>query len=65
MDRIALAAIASGLVLILATIATVVTGQSADGLPMLAAIGAILSGGIIVCGLVVLERRATSPLPAA
>jgi len=65
MDRIALAAIVSGLVLILATIGTVMTGLSAEGMPVLVAIGAILSGGIIVASLAVLERRAASPLPAA
>jgi uncharacterized membrane protein YozB (DUF420 family) len=61
MDRIALAAIAFGLVLILAIVGSLVNGVSSDSLPILAAVGATLSGGAIVAGLTVLERRAFSP----
>ncbi|SHJ62767.1 hypothetical protein SAMN02745194_02988 [Roseomonas rosea] len=61
MDRIALALIASGLVLILAIVGTVLGGMSSDALPTYAALGAALSGTVIVTGLAMLERRAFSP----
>jgi len=58
MDRIALALIASGLVLILALVGSVLGGNAAGHDPILAALGAALSGGGIVAGLIMLERRA-------
>lgn len=58
MDRIALALISSGLVLILAIVGTVLGGTPSDVTSTYAAIGAALSGSAIVTGLAILERRA-------
>jgi hypothetical protein len=63
MDRIALALIASGLVLILAIVGVVLGGTAQDS-AVYAAIGAALSGCSIVTGLALLERRAFSPRTA-
>lgn len=58
MDRIALALIASGLVLILTIVVRVLGGSAAEALPSYAGAGAALAGAAIVAGLVMLERRA-------
>jgi hypothetical protein len=58
MDRIALALIASGLVLILSIVVAVLGGTPSHALPGYAAAGAALSGSAIVAGLALLERRA-------
>jgi len=58
MDRIALALIASGLVLILAIVGVVLGGTPSGHTPVLAALGAAISGSGIVAGLAMLERRA-------
>jgi hypothetical protein len=57
MDRIALSLIASGLVLILTIVVTVLGSGTAVALSTYAALGAALSGVAIVVGLVMLERR--------
>lgn len=57
MDRIAIALIASGLVLILAIVGAVVGGAPTLTLSAIAALGATMSGAGIVAGLVMLERR--------
>ncbi|TPG59589.1 hypothetical protein EAH89_04935 [Roseomonas nepalensis] len=57
MDRIALALIVSGLVVILSIVATVLGGTQGT-LADLTAPGAALGGLVIVSGLAILERRA-------
>ena len=64
MDRIALALIASGLVLILTIVAMVLGNGQGEVLPALAGSGAAISGAAIVAGLALLERRAFSPRTA-
>ena len=64
MDRIALALISSGLVLILTIVATVLGNAAGEAMPSFAGSGAALSGAAIVAGLALLERRAFSPRTA-